>query len=48
MMTQSRGEVVMDEGRMSGSAGRGLFQRCDRPDPAPPRGKPLIDPSIFS
>src|SRR5262249_22480983 len=45
---RSRGEVVMDDGRMSGWAGRGLFKRCDRPEPARPRGKPLIDPSIFS
>jgi dihydropyrimidinase len=48
VMTLSRGEVVMEEGRMSGAAGRGLFQRCDRPEPARPRGKPLIDPSIFN
>jgi dihydropyrimidinase len=48
VMTLSRGQVVMDEGRMSGSAGRGLFQKCDRPEPARPRGKPLIDPSIFN
>ena len=48
VMTLSRGEVVMDEGRMSGSAGRGLFQKCDRPEAARPRGRPLIDPSIFN
>ena len=48
VMTLSRGEVVMEEARMSGSAGRGLFQKCDRPEAARPRGKPLIDPSIFS
>ena len=47
-MTLSRGEVVMDQGRMNGSAGRGLFQKCDRPDAARPRGKPLVDPSIFN
>ena len=47
-MTLSRGEVVMEEGRMSGSAGRGKFMKCDRPLPAIPRGKPLIDPSIFN
>jgi dihydropyrimidinase len=47
-MTLSRGEVVMDEGRMSGSAGRGQFQKCDRPEAARPRGRPLIDPSIFN
>jgi len=28
--------------------GRGLFQKCDRPEAARPRGKPLIDPSIFN
>jgi dihydropyrimidinase len=33
---------------MNGSAGRGQFLKCDRPLPAQPRGKPLIDPSIFS
>ena len=48
VMTLSRGEVVMDEGRMSGSAGRGVFQRCDRPEAARPRGRPIIDPSIFN
>ena len=48
IMTLSRGEVVMDEGKMSGSAGRGLFQKCDRPEAARPRGRPLIDPSIFN
>jgi dihydropyrimidinase len=48
VMTLSRGEVVMEEGRMSGSAGRGVFQKCDRPEAARPRGRPLIDPSIFS
>ena len=48
VMTLSRGEVVMEEARMSGSAGRGRFQKCDRPEAARPRGKPLIDPSIFS
>ena len=42
------GEVVMEEARMSGSAGRGRFQKCDRPEAARPRGRPLIDPSIFS
>jgi len=47
-MTLSRGEVVMEEAKMSGSAGRGRFQRCDRPEPARPRGRPLIDPSIFT
>jgi len=48
VMTLSRGEIVMDQGRMNGSAGRGLFQKCDRPEAARPRGKPLVDPSIFS
>src|SRR5262249_19355896 len=48
VMTWPRGEVVMAEGGRSGSAGRGLSQKSDRPDPARPRGKPLIDPSIFS
>src|SRR5262245_10864540 len=48
VMTLSRGEVVMDEAKMSGSAGRGLFLKCDRPEPARARGKPLIDPSIFN
>ena len=48
VMTFSRGELVMEEARMSGSAGRGLFQKCARPEAARPRGKPLIDPSIFS
>ena len=48
VMTLSRGEVVMEEAKMSGSAGRGLFQKCDRPEAARPRGKPLIDPSIFN
>ena len=47
-MTLSRGEVVMEEARMAGSAGRGLFQRCDRPLAARPRGKPIIDPAIFN
>jgi len=48
VMTFSRGELVMEEGRMNGLAGRGQFQRCDRPEPARPSGKPLIDPSIFN
>jgi dihydropyrimidinase len=48
VVTLSRGEVVMEEAKMSGSAGRGRFQKCDRPEAARPRGKPLIDPSIFS
>jgi dihydropyrimidinase len=48
VMTFSRGELVMEEARMSGAAGRGLFQKCARPEAARPRGKPLIDPSIFS
>jgi len=48
LMTLSRGEIVMEEAKMSGSAGRGRFQKCDRPEAARPRGKPLIDPSIFS
>jgi dihydropyrimidinase len=48
VITYSRGEVVMDQGRMGGSAGRGRFQKCDRPEAARPRGKPLVDPSIFS
>jgi dihydropyrimidinase len=48
VMTLSRGEIVMEEAKMSGSAGRGRFQKCDRPEAARPRGKPLIDPSIFS
>ena len=48
VMTLSRGEVVMEEAKMSGSAGRGRFQKCDRPEAARPRGKPLIDPSIFN
>ena len=30
------------------SAGRGHFQKCERPEAARPRGEPLIDPSIFS
>jgi dihydropyrimidinase len=38
----------MEEAKMSGSAGRGLFQKCGRPEAARPRGKPLIDPSIFN
>jgi hypothetical protein len=41
-----QGAIVMDEAKMSGSADRGLFQKCDRPELARPRGKPLIDPSI--
>jgi len=24
------------------------FQKCDRPEAARPRGRPLIDPSIFN
>lgn len=47
VMALSRGEVVMDDGRLSGAAGRGRFQKCDRPEAARPRGRPLIDPSIF-
>ena len=47
-MTLSRGERVMEEARMSGAAGRGRFLKCDRPIAAKPRGKPIIDPSIFS
>ncbi|MBV8412348.1 MAG: amidohydrolase family protein, partial [Alphaproteobacteria bacterium] len=47
VMTLSRGEIVMEEARMSGSAGRGHFMKCDRPLPAKPRGKPIVDPSIF-
>jgi dihydropyrimidinase len=48
VMTLSRGEIVMEDAKMSGSAGRGRFQRCYRPEAARPRGKPLIDPSIFT
>ncbi len=48
VMTLSRGEVVMDEGRMSGSAGRGPVPEMRSPEAARPRGRPLIDPSIFS
>jgi dihydropyrimidinase len=48
VMTFSRGEKVMDEGRMSGSAGRGQFLRCDRPEAARPRGHPIIEPSLLS
>jgi dihydropyrimidinase len=33
---------------MNGSAGRGQFLKCDRPEAARPRGRPLIDPSIFT
>ena len=42
------GDLVMEEGRMSGLAGRGQFQKCDQPEAARPRGRPLIEPSIFT
>jgi len=48
VLTLSRGEVIAEEGRMSGLAGRGRFLRCDRPEPARPRGRPIIDPAIFA
>jgi dihydropyrimidinase len=44
VMTLSRGEVVMEEAKMSGSAGRGRFQKCDRPSRPPAR--PAADRSL--
>lgn len=34
----SRGDVVIDDGRLAALPGRGAFLRCDKPDPARPRG----------
>jgi dihydropyrimidinase len=34
----SRGDVVVDDGRLFAEAGRGRFLPCDRPDPARPKG----------
>jgi len=36
MTTISRGEVVVEEGAVVATEGRGLFLPCDRPDPARP------------
>jgi dihydropyrimidinase len=37
VMTLLRGEVVCDDGRLTGTPGRGRFLKCELPDPARPR-----------
>lgn len=37
--TISRGKVVWDKGEFIGAVGHGTFLRCDRPQPARPRGE---------
>ncbi|ALM50964.1 dihydropyrimidinase [Halomonas huangheensis] len=37
--TISRGKIVWDNGQFLGAAGRGMFLRCERPQPARPRGE---------
>ena len=32
-VTLSRGEIVVDEGKLLATPGRGRFLRCDRPNP---------------
>lgn len=42
----SRGEVVVDDGRLHAAEGRGLFLPCERPNPARPKGaRAPLDPS---
>jgi dihydropyrimidinase len=35
--TLSRGEIVWDNGRVTGKPGRGRFLKCELPDPARPK-----------
>jgi dihydropyrimidinase len=44
----SRGERVMREGEVTAKAGRGQFMRCAKPESAVPRGRPVVDPALFS
>jgi dihydropyrimidinase len=44
----SRGERVMREGEVTAKAGRGQFMRCAKPETAVPRGRPVVDPALFS
>jgi dihydropyrimidinase len=47
-MTLARGEIVFEGGRVTGDAGRGRFLRCDRPEAARPRGRPVVDPALLA
>ncbi len=43
----SRGEAVMRDGVPLGKPGRGQYLRCDPPQAAAPRGRPVVDPALF-
>jgi dihydropyrimidinase len=43
----SRGEAVMRDGEPLGKPGRGQYLRCDPPQAAAPRGRPVVDPALF-
>ncbi len=43
----SRGEAVMRDGDPLGAPGRGQYLRCDPPQAAAPRGRPMVDPALF-
>ena len=43
VMTISRGEVLYDDGRVSSTAGRGRFLRCDRPFAPKPGPAPVFE-----
>jgi len=44
----SRGERVMREGEVTAKPGRGQFMRCALPETAVPRGRPVVDPALFT
>jgi dihydropyrimidinase len=44
----SRGERVMREGEVTAAPGRGRFMPCALPETAVPRGRPIVDPGLFS
>lgn len=43
----SRGDVVVEDGILRAAPGRGAFLPCDLPDPALPKGKPIVDLPMF-
>ncbi len=45
--TWSRGELVVKEGTVVAKAGRGEFLPCALPETAIPRGRPIVDPTLF-
>jgi dihydropyrimidinase len=43
----SRGDVVVEDGTLHAAPGRGAFLPCDLPDPALPKGRPIVDLPMF-